>query len=66
MTGGGHVVIFQNKINMDLEDAWKGRVASDDGLDVLKFLVQVSKNVEDEDPIAVGSAQISQGVSHPL
>jgi hypothetical protein len=50
----------------NFEEVRKWRVAPNDGANVLKALVQPPKDVENEDPVFNGCAEVSQIVGHGL
>jgi hypothetical protein len=58
------VKLLQKQIILNFEEVWKRRVALNDGADVLEALVQPPKDVEDEDPVINGCAEVSQTISH--
>jgi hypothetical protein len=61
-----HVKLLQEQIILNLDDVRKWRVAPNDGAHVLEALLQPLKDVEDEDPVFNGCAEISQIVGHGL
>jgi hypothetical protein len=50
----------------NFEKVWKRRVAPNDGAHVLETLVQPLKNVEDEDSVFDGWAEVARTVGHGL
>jgi hypothetical protein len=60
------VKLLQEQIILNLDDVRKWRVAPNDGAHVLEALLQPLKDVEDEDPVFNGCAEISQIVGHGL
>jgi hypothetical protein len=65
-SGTVHVKLLQEQIIPNFEEVRKRRVASNDGAHVLEALVQPSKDVEDEDLVVNGCAEVSQTVGHDL
>jgi hypothetical protein len=61
-----HVKLLQEQIIPNFEKVQKRRVAPNDGAHVLKALVQPPKDVEDENPIINGCAEVTQTVGHGL
>jgi hypothetical protein len=60
------VKLLQEQIIPNFEEVWKWWVEPNDGAHVLKTLVQPLKDVEDEDPVVNGCAEVSQTVGHGL
>jgi hypothetical protein len=65
-TGTVHVKLLQEQIIPNFEEVRKRRVAPNDGAHVLEALVQPPKDVEDEDSVINGCAEVSQTVGHGL
>jgi hypothetical protein len=65
-SGTVYVKLLQEQIISNFEEVWKRRVAPNDGVHVLEALVQPLKDVEDEDPVINGCAEVSQTVGHGL
>jgi hypothetical protein len=65
-SGTVHVKLIQEQIIPNFEEVWKRRVASNDGVHVLEALVQPPKDVENEDLVINGCAEVSQTVGHDL
>jgi hypothetical protein len=65
-SGTVHVKLIQEQIILNFEEVQKRRVASNDGVHVLEALVQPPKDVENEDPVVNGCAEVSQTVGHGL
>jgi hypothetical protein len=63
-SGTVHVKLLQKQIILNFEEVWKRRVSPNDGADVLEALVHPPKDVEDEDPVINGCAEVSQTISH--
>jgi hypothetical protein len=61
-----HLKLLQEQIIMNFEEVRKWQVALNDGAHVLEALVQPPKDVEDEDPVVNGCAEVSQTVGHGL
>jgi hypothetical protein len=61
-----HVNLLQQQIIPNFEEVQKWRVALNDGAHMLEALVQPPKDVEDEDPVFNGCAEVSQTVGHGL
>jgi hypothetical protein len=64
--GTVHVNLFQEQIIPNFEEVQKWRVAPNDVAHMLEALVQPPKDVEDEDPVFNGCAEVRQTVSHGL
>jgi hypothetical protein len=65
-SGTVHVKLLQEQIIPNFEEVQKRRVAPNDGAHMLDALVQPLKDVEDEDPVINGCAEVSQTVGHGL
>jgi hypothetical protein len=60
------VNLLHEQIIPNFKKVWKWRVAPKDGAHMLKALVQPMKDVEDEDLVFNGCAEVSQTVGHGL
>jgi hypothetical protein len=65
-SGTVHVKLLQEQIIPNFDEVQKRRVAPNDGAHVLEALVQPPKDVEDDDLIVNGCAEVSQIVGHGL
>jgi hypothetical protein len=57
-SGTVHVKLLQEQIIPNFEEVQKRRVAPNDGAHVLEALVQAPKDVENEDPVVNGCAEV--------
>jgi hypothetical protein len=64
--GTVHINLLHEQIIPNFEKVRKWQVAPNDGAHVLEALVQPPKDVEDEDPIFNGCAEVSQTIDHGL
>jgi hypothetical protein len=65
-SGTIHVKLLQEQTIPNFQEVQKRRVAPNDGAHVLEALVQLPKDVEDEDPVVDGYAEVSQTIGHGL